>query len=50
MKAQELFSSVTKGEISNYPVHMLCLIHLTELLLDELNQYGEEVVFDEITT
>ena len=49
-KAQELLTNLVNEEIVDYDLTLLAMVHLTELLLQELHTYGEPDVLVETTS
>ncbi|MFW9915972.1 MAG: tetratricopeptide repeat protein [Candidatus Thorarchaeota archaeon] len=47
MRAQELFEEVANEEMVDFEWTQIAMVHLCELLLDELKTYGEEAVLQE---
>jgi tetratricopeptide (TPR) repeat protein len=46
--AAKIFDQIVNDEVTDHEFRMKSMMHLAELLLDELNQYGEDEVFQEI--
>ncbi|MDX1797378.1 MAG: protein kinase [Candidatus Lokiarchaeia archaeon] len=47
-KAEEMLKEIVEGEIVDYEITIIALLHLTDLLLYELQNTGEREIIDEI--
>ncbi|MFW9821267.1 MAG: serine/threonine-protein kinase, partial [Candidatus Thorarchaeota archaeon] len=47
-KAEEMLKEIVEGEIVDYEITIIALLHLTDLLLDELQNTGDREIIDEI--